>query len=119
MVWYCILFRPFPWQLFEDLTQVVLQDLSVPLIRNILLKTQKDVLIDICSDLGSDDLEKLKFLLKDVAGLSKLKTATIALELFNAIEHNKHVGLLNGRFLGECFELMGRTDLVRQLGITT
>ena len=81
------------------------------------VQLQKDVLIDICSDLDTDDLEKLKFLLKDVAGLSKLKTATIALELFNAIEHNKHVGLLNGRFLGECFELMGRTDLVRQLGL--
>ena len=82
-----------------------------------LVQLQKDVLIDICSDLDSDDLEKLKFLLKDVAGLSKLKTATIALELFNAIEHNKHVGLFNGRFLGECFELMGRTDLVRKLGL--
>ena len=81
------------------------------------VQLQKDVLIDICSDLDTDDLEKLKFLLKDVAGLSKLKTATIALELFNAIEHNKHVGLLNGRFLGECFELMGRTDLVRKLGL--
>jgi len=82
-----------------------------------LVQLQKDVLIDICSDLDSDDLEKLKFLLKDVAGLNKLKNATIALELFNAIEHNKHVGLLNGRFLGECFELMGRTDLVRKLGL--
>jgi hypothetical protein len=81
------------------------------------VQLQKDILIDICSDLDSDDLEKLKFLFKDVAGLSKLKMATIALELFNAIEHNKHVGLLNGRFLGECFELMGRTDLVRKLGL--
>lgn len=77
----------------------------------------KDILVDICSDLDSDDMDNLKFLMKDVAGLHKLMPATIALDLFSAIENNKDVALLNGRFLAECFELMGRTDLVRRIGL--
>ncbi|XP_052079238.1 caspase-8-like [Mytilus californianus] len=77
----------------------------------------KDILVDICSDLDSDDMDNLKFLMKDVAGLHKLMPATIALDLFSAIENNKTVALLNGRFLAECFELMGRTDLVRRIGL--
>ena len=82
-----------------------------------LTQVQKDVLVEICNDLDSDDMDKLKFLLKDVAGLGKLRAASIALELFSAIENNKNVALHNGRFLAECFELMGRSDLVRRLGL--
>ncbi|XP_076089276.1 caspase-3-like [Mytilus galloprovincialis] len=77
----------------------------------------KNILVDICSDLDSDDMANLKFLMKDVAGLHKLMPATIALDLFSAIENNKNVALHNGRFLAECFELMGRTDLVRRIGL--
>ncbi|CAG2226391.1 caspase-8 [Mytilus edulis] len=77
----------------------------------------KDILVDICSDLDSDDMDNLKFLMKDVAGLHKLMPATNALDLFSAIENNKHVAFHNGRFLAECFELMGRTDLVGRLGL--
>lgn len=73
--------------------------------------------MEICNDLDSDDLEKLKFLFKDVAGLGKLKTATFALELISAIENNRHIELHNGRFLAECFEIMGRSDLVKNLGL--
>ncbi|XP_071150191.1 caspase-8-like [Mytilus edulis] len=77
----------------------------------------KDILVDICSDLDSDDMDNLKFLMKDVACLHKLMPAINALDLFSAIENNKHVAFHNGRFLAECFELMGRTDLVGRLGL--
>lgn len=79
-------------------------------------RLSKRDLVDVCGDVDSDDLEKLQFLLKDVAGFGKLKSATSALELFSSIENNKSLDLLNGVFLAECFELMGRTDLVRQIG---
>lgn len=75
----------------------------------------RQLLVEICSDLGSDDLDKMKFLLKDVTGSAKLEKATMAIDLFSSIENNKHVSLQDGRYLAECFCLMGRQDLVRKL----
>ncbi|CAC5405100.1 CASP8 [Mytilus coruscus] len=73
----------------------------------------RHILVEICSDLGSDDLEKLKFLLRDVTGSAKLEMATMAIDIFSAIEKNKHIAL--GSYLAECFYLIGRKDLVRKL----
>ncbi|XP_076089298.1 caspase-8-like isoform X1 [Mytilus galloprovincialis] len=75
----------------------------------------RQILVEICSDLGSDDLEKLKFLLRDVTGSAKLEMATMAIDIFSAIEKNKHVALHDGSYLAECFLLIGRKDLVRKL----
>ncbi|CAG2231765.1 CASP8 [Mytilus edulis] len=75
----------------------------------------RQILVEICSDLGSDDLEKLKFLLRDVTGSAKLEMATMAIDIFSAIERNKHVALHDGSYLAECFCLIGRIDLVRKL----
>lgn len=75
----------------------------------------RQILVEICSDLGSDDLEKLKFLLRDVTGSAKLEMATMAIDIFSAIEKNKHVALHDGSYLAECFWLIGRIDLVRKL----
>ncbi|VDI13881.1 Hypothetical predicted protein, partial [Mytilus galloprovincialis] len=75
----------------------------------------RQILVEICSDLGSDDLEKLKFLLRDVTGSAKLEMATMAIDIFSAIEKNKHVALHDGSYLAECFSLIGRIDLVRKL----
>ncbi|CAG2237348.1 CASP8 [Mytilus edulis] len=75
----------------------------------------RQILVEICSDLGSDDLEKLKFLLRDVTGSAKLEMATMAIDIFSAIERNKHVALHDGSYLAECFSLIGRIDLVRKL----
>lgn len=72
-------------------------------------------LVDICSDIGTDDLVKLKFLLKDVTGQAKLEAANFALDLFSILESKRHVNLNDGRYLAECFCLIGRLDLVRQL----
>ena len=77
----------------------------------------RQALVDICSDIGQDDLEKLKFLLKDVTGSAKLENADLAIDLFSAIERNKHVSLRDGRYLAECFCLMERKDLVRMLNL--
>lgn len=76
-------------------------------------------LVDICSDIGSDDFIKLKFLLKDVTGSAKLEAATFALDLFSAVENKRQVNLTDGRYLAECFCLIGRLDLVRQLGLNS
>lgn len=73
----------------------------------------RHILVEICSDLGRDDLEKLKFLLRDVTGSAKLEMATMAIDIFSAIEKNKHIAL--GSYLAECFYLIGRKDLVRKL----
>ena len=77
----------------------------------------RQALVDICNDIDQDDLEKLKFLLKDVTGSAKLESANLAIDLFSAIERNKHVSLHDGRYLAECFCLMERMDLVRKLNL--
>jgi hypothetical protein len=77
----------------------------------------RQALLDICNDIGQDDLEKLKFLLKDVTGSAKLESANLAIDLFSAIECKKHVSLRDGRYLAECFCLMERKDLVKMLNL--
>jgi len=77
----------------------------------------RQALVNICSDIGQDDLGKLKFLLKDVTGSAKLESADLAIDLFHAIELNKHVSLRDGRYLAECFCLMERNDLVGMLNL--
>ena len=77
----------------------------------------RQALANISSEIGQDDLEKLKFLLKDVTGSAKLESADLAIDLFSAMERNKHVSLHDGRYLAECFCLMMRNDLVRMLNL--
>ena len=59
----------------------------------------RQALLDICIDIGQDDLEKLKFLLKDVTESAKLESADLAIDLFDVIERNKHVALRDGQYL--------------------
>lgn len=73
-------------------------------------------LIVIDEELGSEDLEVLKFLCYDILPSSKLHNADSALSIFENLKKGNRLSHTNVDFLIECLWYMHRKDLIRKLG---
>lgn len=73
------------------------------------------VLLEISNQLNNDNLEKLKFLVRDLLGKNKLEKIKTGHELFNALSERGKLGDDNTDFLSQLLRQAGRDDLSEKL----
>ncbi|XP_052235568.1 caspase-8-like [Dreissena polymorpha] len=76
-------------------------------------------LININDEMGSDDIEALKFLCRDYLPASKLDKVESALEIFEYMKKAGMIDLNNVDFLLESFARIHRYDLINKLGFSS